>query len=89
MQAMQSAHLAQLTAAAQAKAVLTPEQRGRVAGWGDALRLRSTVLESRPSRSKPERGLVSFRWELLNQADEVVLSMLGHQFYLRRMPVAP
>jgi len=40
MQAMEAAHLAQLTAAAQAKAVLTPEQRGRVAGWADALRQR-------------------------------------------------
>jgi Spy/CpxP family protein refolding chaperone len=40
MQAMEAAHLAQLTAAAQAKAVLTPEQRGRVAGWADAARQR-------------------------------------------------
>ena len=40
MQAMEAAHLAQLTAAAQAKAVLTPEQRGRVAGWADAMRMR-------------------------------------------------
>ena len=38
MQAMQAAHLAQMAAAAQAKAVLTPEQRGRVAGWADATR---------------------------------------------------
>jgi len=55
---------------------------------GDTLRLRSTVLESRPSRSKPDRGMVSFRWELINQADEPVLSMVGHQFYLRRAPAA-
>lgn len=40
MQAMEAAHLAQLVAAAQAKAVLTPEQRGRVAGWADAIRVR-------------------------------------------------
>lgn len=51
---------------------------------GDTLRFRATVLESRPSRSRPERGTVSFRWELLNQKDKVVLSMVGHQFYLRR-----
>ncbi|MDH4189388.1 MAG: MaoC family dehydratase [Betaproteobacteria bacterium] len=51
---------------------------------GDTLRFRSTVLESTASRSKPDRGIVSFRWELLNQKDEVVLSMLGKQFYLRR-----
>jgi acyl dehydratase len=51
---------------------------------GDQLRFRSTVLEASPSRSKPGRGSVVFRWELLNQADEVALSMVGRQFYLRR-----
>jgi len=56
---------------------------------GDTLRFRSTVLESRLSRSKPDRGLVSFLWELINQAGEPVLSMRGHQFYLRRGPGAP
>jgi hypothetical protein len=40
LQAMQGARVAQLAAAAQAKAVLTAEQRGRVAGWADAARLR-------------------------------------------------
>ena len=53
---------------------------------GDALRFRSTVLESTPSRSKPERGSVQFRWELLNQNGDVVLSMIGRQHYLRRRP---
>jgi len=51
---------------------------------GDTLRFRSTVLKSVPSRSQASRGTVSFRWELLNQAGEVVLSMLGHQLYLKR-----
>lgn len=51
---------------------------------GDALRFRSTVLESSPSRTKPGRGSVVFRWELLNQNDDVVLSMVGRQLYLRR-----
>jgi len=27
---------------------------------------------------------VTFRWELLNQDGEVVLSMIGRQLYLRR-----
>jgi Spy/CpxP family protein refolding chaperone len=39
MQAMQAARLAHLVAAAQAKAVLTPEQRGRVSGWAEARRM--------------------------------------------------
>jgi len=51
---------------------------------GDTLRFRSTVLESAPSRSRAERGTVTFRWELLNQDGEVVLSMIGRQLYLRR-----
>jgi Spy/CpxP family protein refolding chaperone len=50
MQAMESAHLAQLTAAAQAKAVLTPEQRGRVAGWADAVRMRMRQFRDQPGR---------------------------------------
>ena len=51
---------------------------------GDSLRFRSTVLESSPSRTRPGRGSVRFRWELINQNREVALSMLGSQFYLRR-----
>jgi acyl dehydratase len=51
---------------------------------GDTLRYRATVLEARPSSSKPDRGAVKWRWEVLNQADEVVLSMIGVQFFLRR-----
>jgi acyl dehydratase len=51
---------------------------------GDSLRFRSTVMESNPSRTKPGRGSVLFRWELLNQSDDVVLSMIGRQFYLCR-----
>ncbi|HZX06935.1 MaoC family dehydratase [Kribbella sp.] len=41
---------------------------------GDVLRLRTEVLEARPSRSKPDRGLVRTRAELLNQDDVVVFS---------------
>ena len=41
MAAMQGAALTALTTGAQAKAVLTPEQRGRVQGWADARRERS------------------------------------------------
>jgi acyl dehydratase len=52
---------------------------------GDTLRFRSTVLESRPSASRPDRGIVKFRWELLNQRDEVAVLMVGTQFYLRRL----
>jgi acyl dehydratase len=42
---------------------------------GDALRLRATVVGARRSRSKPDRGVVRTAIELVNQRDEVVLSM--------------
>lgn len=51
---------------------------------GDTLRYRAKVLEARPSSSKPDRGTVKWRWEMLNQSDEVVMSMTGTQFFLRR-----
>lgn len=51
---------------------------------GDTLRYRGTVLEARAMASKPDRGIVKWRWELLNQRDEVPVSMVGTQFYLRR-----
>jgi acyl dehydratase len=51
---------------------------------GDALRFRATVLDAKPSTSKPDRGFVRWRWDVLNQTDEIVLSMIGVQFFLRR-----
>jgi acyl dehydratase len=51
---------------------------------GDTLRYRGKVLEARPSASKPDRGIVKWHWELLNQRDEVPVSMVGTQFFLRR-----
>jgi len=44
---------------------------------GDSLRLRTTILETRRSRSKPDRGLVRTRAELLNQNDQIVLSLVA------------
>ena len=51
---------------------------------GDALRLRSTVLEQTASQKLPTRGTVKFRWDILNQAGEVVCSMMGRQHFRRR-----
>ncbi len=56
---------------------------------GDTLRLRTTVLESTPSGKQPNRGTVLFRWDTLNQNDEIVLSMRGRQLFLRRTPAPP
>ncbi len=56
---------------------------------GDALRMKSTVLEATPSAKLPNRGTVLFRWEIFNQNHELVLSMRGRQLYLRRTPAQP
>jgi acyl dehydratase len=52
----------------------------------DRLRLRATVLEQTASRTQPSRGTVKFRWDVLNQNDDVVCTMVGRQHYLRRVP---
>lgn len=44
---------------------------------GDSLRLRAEIVEARRSVSKPDRGLVRTRAELLNQDDQVVLSLVA------------
>jgi len=41
---------------------------------GDELRLRCQVVEVRPSKSRPDRGIVRFAHEVLNQHGEVVLT---------------
>ena len=44
---------------------------------GDLLTLRTTVQDARPSRTKPDRGLVTTRVELVNQSAEVVLTLVA------------
>lgn len=62
MQAMQGARVAHLVAAAQAKAVLTAEQRGRVAGWADAGRMRMGPMGQRGRLGRwPMRGPMRMR----------------------------
>lgn len=51
---------------------------------GDTLRIRVTILEARPSRSKPDRGIVRVHVEAINQTDNLVLSMIGVSFVGRR-----
>lgn len=51
---------------------------------GDVLSARVTVLATRPSQSRPDRGLIEVRQEALNQHGEVVLSMTGKGLFLRR-----
>lgn len=51
---------------------------------GDTLSGRFTVLESTPSRSKPDRGVVRSLCELRNQHGEVVLTLVGMSLIGRR-----
>jgi acyl dehydratase len=44
---------------------------------GDALTVRRTIVETRRSRSKPDRGVVKSLVEVLNQRGEVVTSWKG------------
>jgi acyl dehydratase len=51
---------------------------------GDTLSGRSTVVSSRPSRSRPDLGLVTCRHELLNQHGETVLELSNTGLFLKR-----
>jgi len=51
---------------------------------GDVLRIRVTVLSTRISRSKPDRGIVETRVETLNQRGEIVAAMQAVNFMRRR-----
>jgi acyl dehydratase len=51
---------------------------------GDTLRLRTTIVEARASRSRPDRGLIRTRGELLNQDDGTALSLVAMNLLLRR-----
>ena len=51
---------------------------------GDTLTARFTVLEARPSRSKPDWGVVRSRGEMLNQDGEVVMQLEATNFFGRR-----
>ncbi|HZW36202.1 MAG TPA: MaoC/PaaZ C-terminal domain-containing protein, partial [Candidatus Deferrimicrobiaceae bacterium] len=51
---------------------------------GDELSIRVGIREARRSRSKPDRGLVGFDVEVMNQDREVVMTMKTVGFYLCR-----
>jgi acyl dehydratase len=51
---------------------------------GDALSLRVTILEARPSRSRPQQGIVRSLVEVLNQQSEVVMSLRPISLVRRR-----
>lgn len=55
---------------------------------GDTLTLRRTVMESRSSKSRPDMGLVTFRFELVKQDKTVALDQVCVVMIGRRNPGA-
>lgn len=55
---------------------------------GDILRAEGEVIGVRPSRSKPDRGIVKNRYRVLNQNDEVVMNLITNNFMRRREAAA-
>ena len=51
---------------------------------GDTIRARFEVMEIRPSKSKPDRGIVVSAWRVFNQHDELVMTMRGMGMFRRR-----
>ncbi len=51
---------------------------------GDTLRLITEVLEVRPSKSRPDQGLMKVRTTTLNQRDEPVQVMVSNLVVMRR-----
>ncbi|HEU5197396.1 MAG TPA: MaoC family dehydratase [Methylomirabilota bacterium] len=51
---------------------------------GDTLRVVAEVLETRPSSSKPDRGIVRILFTTLNQRGETVTTFIGNQLCRRR-----
>lgn len=56
---------------------------------GDVLSLRIEVLELRPSRSKPDRGMVKARLTTLDASGQAVQVMTADLLALRRNPGVP
>ena len=51
---------------------------------GDELHLESEVLEVRPSKSRPEQGMIKVRTTTLNQNEEAVQITVGNLVVPRR-----
>lgn len=51
---------------------------------GDTIRVRGEVVESRPSRSKPDRGSTVMAYTVINQRGEAVMVYKAIHLFLRR-----
>ena len=55
---------------------------------GDILRAEGEVIGARLSQSKPDRGIVQMRYTVLNQDNQVVMSLKANSFMRRRSHTA-
>ena len=55
---------------------------------GTQIRVRATVLDSRASKSRPEMGLTRFHYEVIDEADAVIATMVVPAMFGRRQPGA-
>jgi acyl dehydratase len=55
---------------------------------GDELHAKSEILEVRPSKSKPDRGMIRVRTTTFNQRDEPVMAFTGNLLVPRRPAAA-
>ena len=51
---------------------------------GDTISAVIQVLDTRPSTSKPDRGIVNVKYTTINQRGEAVMTMVGKQLMRRR-----
>ena len=56
---------------------------------GDLLRVESEILELKPSRSRPDRGMATLRSETLNQRDEKLQVLVAKLVVPRKNPAVP
>jgi len=55
---------------------------------GDTITMMNVVLDKRVSESKPDRGIVSTRWEGFNQHGEMVITVSSKGMFGLRNPGA-
>lgn len=55
----------------------------------DTLRLKTTVLETKPMGRRPDVGMTRNLWEMFNQHGDKVLHMEGWGMFRRRHPATP
>ncbi len=53
---------------------------------GDTLHAVGEVLEKKPSKSQPDRGIIKLRYACVNQKGEEVLTVIGNQIVRRKHP---